>query len=178
MPDSRVTSFDKRNLRDGHYVAWNQLVYLAKAASVDGGAPEVANPTAKLVIDILSNNVNPALPTGIDPVALVAKSGIVPICAMAVTRKAEGGDLLPFSPADPCGCYFESTVGTVPASCVACTSSSGCAAGTTCRHGFCEADDGRTSLSDCSALPADATHAQLINNACTAGERSELSVAP
>jgi hypothetical protein len=178
LPDSRATSFDKRNLRDGHYVPWNQLVYYAKATSVDGGAREVANPTAKLVIDILSNHENPAAPAGLDPVALVAKSGIVPICAMAVSRKTEGGDLSPFSPPEPCGCYFESTVGTVPASCVACTSTTGCAAGTTCRHGFCEADDGRTSLSDCSVLPAAATHAQIINNACTAGARSELSLTP
>jgi hypothetical protein len=178
LPDSRATSFDKRNLRDGHYVAWNQLVYYAKATSVDGGAREVANPTAKLVIDILSNHENPAVPAGIDPVALVAKSGIVPICAMAVSRKTEGGELSLFSPPDPCGCYFESTVGTVPASCVACTPTTVCATGTTCRHGFCEADDGSTSLSDCSVLPAGATHAQIINDACTPGARSEIALTP
>jgi hypothetical protein len=106
-------------------------------------------------------------------VALVAQKGLIPLCAMTVTRTQEGGPLSLFAPPDPCGCYYESKVGMVPASCVACTSAASCAAGTTCRHGFCEADDGRTSLSDCSALPANATHAQIINNTCTAGARFE-----
>jgi len=67
--------------------------------------------------------------------------------------------LSPYTPSEPCGCYYESTVGTVPTSCVACTAGAGtCAAGTSCHHGFCEADDGRTSLSDCSALPSNASH--------------------
>jgi hypothetical protein len=179
LPDSTATAFDKRSLRDGHYVPWNQMVYLTKASSADGGPIQPINATAKLVIDILTNAANPGMPAGLDPVALVAQGGLVPLCAMAVTRTTEGGSLSLLAPPDPCGCYFESTIGTLPASCKPCSGSADCAAtGTVCRHGFCEADDGRTSLSDCSALPAGATHTQIINNPCTAGARFESDPIP
>jgi hypothetical protein len=171
LPDSTATAFDKRNVRDGHYAGWAHVIYLTKVTSADGGAPAPANANAKLMIDILTNNGNPAVPAGLDPVTLVSQKGLVPLCAMTVTRSAEGGNLSLSSPADPCGCYYESLVGKAPAACVACSATVPCAAGTTCRYGYCEADNGRTSLSDCSALPAGATHAQIINNTCTAGAR-------
>ena len=170
LPDSTATAFDKRSLREGHYVAWSHVFYLTKVASVDGGTAQPVNANAKLLIDILTDAANPGIPSGLDPVALVANKGLVPLCAMTVTRSVEGGNLSLFAPPDPCGCYYESKVGTAPASCVACSATKPCAAGT-CRHGFCEADDGRTSLSDCSALSGGAPHAQIINNACTAGAR-------
>jgi hypothetical protein len=190
LPDSTATAFDKRSLREGHYVAWAHVFYLTKVSSLDsaaiadGAAPGDAgvatpvNANAKLFIDILTNTADPGIPSGLDPVALVAQKGIVPLCAMAVTRSTEGGNLSLFAPPDPCGCYYESKVGTAPASCTACTASTTCAAGTTCRHGFCEADDGRTSLGDCSALASGATHAQIINNTCTAGARFQSDPIP
>jgi len=178
LPDSTATAFDKRSLRDGHYVPWNQMVYLTKAASVDGGPAQPTNATAKLIVDILTNVANPGTPAELDPVSLVAQGGLVPLCAMAITRTVEGGPLSLFSPPDPCGCAFESKVGTPPASCIACTANTPCTAGSTCRHGFCEADDGRTSLSDCSPLAAGSTHAQIINNACTTGARFKSDPIP
>jgi hypothetical protein len=178
LPDSTATAFDKRSLREGHYVAWSHVFYLTKLASADGGAAQPVNASAKLLIDILTNAPNPGIPSGIDPVALVANKGLVPLCAMTVTRSVEGGNLSLFAPPDPCGCYYESKVGTPPASCIACTAAAPCATATTCRHGFCEADDGRTSLSDCSALSSGASHTQIINNACTAGARFESDPIP
>jgi hypothetical protein len=178
LPDSTATAFDKRSLREGHYAAWSHVFYLTTVASVDGGAAQPVNGNAKLFIDILTNTADPGLPAGLDPVALVAQKGLIPLCAMTVDRAAEGGDLSLFAPPDPCGCYYESTVGKAPTSCVACTTSTTCAAGTTCRHGYCEADDGRTSLTDCSALPAGATNVQLLNNTCTAGARFESDPIP
>jgi hypothetical protein len=99
---------------------------------------------------------------------------------MTVTRSAEGGPLSLFAPPDPCGCYYESKLGTgtLPASCTACAADTACTAGTTCRHGFCEADDGRTSLSDCAALPSGAFHVQIINNTCNAGARFQADHIP
>jgi hypothetical protein len=171
LPDSTATAFDKRSVREGHYAAWAHVFYLTKvASSVDGGVAQPVNANAKLLIDILTDAPNAGIPSGLDPVALVANKGLVPLCAMTVTRSTEGGNLSLFAHPDPCGCYYESKVGTAPASCVACSAASPCAAGT-CRHGFCEADNGRTSLSDCSALPTGASHAQIINNTCTAGAR-------
>jgi hypothetical protein len=180
LPDSTATAFDKRSLREGHYVAWAHVFYLTKVSSADGGVPAPVNSNAKLFIDILTNTADPGIPAGLDPVALVAQKGIVPLCAMTVTRSTEGGNLSLFAPPDPCGCYFESklSTATVLASCVTCTTSASCAAGTTCRHGYCEADDGRTSLSDCGALTSGATHAQIINNTCTAGARFQTDHIP
>jgi hypothetical protein len=177
LPDSTATAFDKRNVRDGHYGGWAHVIYLTKVSTTDGGAPAPVNASAKLMIDILTNTANPAVPAGLDPVALVSQKGLVPLCAMTVTRSVEGGNLSLTSPSDPCGCYYESIVGKAPASCVACSVTAPCAAGT-CRHGFCEAEDGRTSLADCSALTAGATHAQIVNNACTAGARSQSDHIP
>jgi hypothetical protein len=185
LPDSTTTAFDKRSLREGHYAAWAHVFYLTKVSSTDGGAldggvPAPVNANAKLFIDILTNTANPGIPSGLDPVALVAQKGIVPLCAMAVTRSTEGGPLSLFAPPDPCGCYYESklSTATVPASCTSCTASASCAAGTTCRHGYCEADDGRTSLGDCSPLASGATHAQIINNTCTTGARFQADHIP
>jgi hypothetical protein len=84
---------------------------------------------------------------------------------MNVQRSIEGGPLALSTPADPCGCAYENAFGTPPASCVACTAATTCATGTTCRHGFCEAADGRTPLADCAAVPA--TPADIPNNACS-----------
>jgi hypothetical protein len=60
---------------------------------------------------------------------------------MKVQRTAEGGPISAYHPAESCGCYFESLVGTPSSSCVSCASNpNACAAGTTCRNGFCEAN--------------------------------------
>jgi hypothetical protein len=180
LPDSTATAFDKRSVREGHYAAWAHVFYLTKvAAAVDGGAAQPVSASAKLLIDILTDTPNTGIPTGLDPVTLVSSKGLVPLCAMTVTRSAEGGDLSLFAPSEPCGCYYESMVGTAPASCVPCGVDGGvCATGTTCHHGFCETANGRTSLSDCSVLASGATHAQIINNTCTAGARFESDPIP
>jgi hypothetical protein len=177
LPDSTATAFDKRSVREGHYAAWSHVFYLTKVSAVDGGAAQPVSANAKLLIDILTDAPNPGIPAGLDPVSLVANKGLVPLCAMSVTRSTEGGNLSLFSPPDPCGCYYESKVGTAPTSCLACSATASCAAGT-CRHGFCEADNGRTSLSDCSALASGATHAQIINNTCSTGARFKSDPIP
>ena len=182
LPDSTAVAFDKRSLREGHYVAWAHVFYLTRVwpDDRDAGAPGPINAKAKLFIDILTNTANPGIPSGLDPINLVAQKGIVPLCAMTVTRSTEGGPLSLFAPPDPCGCYYESKLSTaaVPASCVTCTTSASCTGGASCRHGYCEADDGRTSLSDCGALASGATHAQIINNTCTAGARFQADHIP
>lgn len=130
-PDSTPTATDRQNTRDGHYVPWSPTIYLTPTT---GGVPN--NPDAKYVIDlILGNTVDPN--PGFDSIDVVVEVGLVPSCAMKVTRDREGGELSKYSPAEPCHCYFESQVGTAPASCTACTDNSTCGAGT-CRHGFCE----------------------------------------
>jgi hypothetical protein len=75
------------------------VFYLTKvASSVDGGAAQPVNANAKLLIDILTDAPNAGIPSGLDPVALVANKGLVPLCAMTVTRSTEGGNLSLFAP--------------------------------------------------------------------------------
>jgi hypothetical protein len=132
-PDSTSTARDKQNLRDGHYVIWSPTVYLGPT----GAGGTLKNPLAQYVVNLITNQ--PATPTpDFDPLATVISVGLVPDCAMKVTRTVEGGDLALYSPAAPCGCFFESQVGAAPASCVACTSDASCNGGK-CRYGYCEA---------------------------------------
>jgi len=130
-PDSSASSSDKQNIRDGHYTVWSPTVYMYYQ---DGGAP--VNADAKYVIDLIANKV--ATPTpAFDPSGFVVDVGLVPLCAMKVTREVEGGELAPYDPDEPCGCYFEARVGKTPA-CAKCDDATPCASGT-CRHGYCEA---------------------------------------
>jgi len=161
FPDSTVTAFDKRNVRDGHYAAWSHVFYLS-AVDTSGAA---TNAKAGRLIDILTGAPSAAAPTGLDLLTLVASKGLVPSCAMTVQRAAEGGALYRSQPASPCGCFYESVVGTAPATCAACSASTPCA-GTSqqCVHGFCEGADGRTSLADCASAPIN--DAELPNFTC------------
>ena len=162
FPDSTVATFNKRNVRDGHYAGWSHVFYLT---TVDGGGA-VTDARAGRLIDILTGAPGAAAPAGIDPLALVAGKGLVPLCAMNVQRGVEGGPLSSNQPAEPCGCFYESAVGTAPPSCTPCSTSAACGgADQQCRHGFCESSDGRTSLTDCpSAPPGDAA---ISNHPCT-----------
>jgi hypothetical protein len=133
FPDSTSTARDKQNLRDGHYVIWSPTEYLGPTDATGN----LTSARAAYVVDLITNQT--ATPTpDFDPLATVISVGLVPDCAMKVTRSAEGGDLALYSPAAPCGCFFESQVGTAPLSCVACTTDATCNGGK-CRHGFCEA---------------------------------------
>jgi len=132
-PDSTATSFDKRNVRDGHYTIWSPTEYLAP---VDAQG-NISNARVKYVVDmILSKTVAPA--PDFDPLEIVISKGLVPDCAMKVTRSFEGGDLSLYTPAEPCGCFYESVVSTPSADCKACAVDGDCSGGK-CRHGYCEA---------------------------------------
>jgi hypothetical protein len=160
LPDSSPVAFDKRNVRDGHYPAWSHVFYLAPADA--SGTPKTAG--AQTVIDVLTQGPRAAA-LGIDVIDLVARKGLVPGCAMNVRRSREGGDLSPYVADDPCGCAYEAKVGTAPAACMACTDDGPCGTGR-CRHGFCEAADGRTALGDCPGNPA--SPVEILNAACPA----------
>ena len=132
-PDSTSTSFDKQNLRDGHYVPWSPTVYIAPVDA--GGQPTNAN-VKRLVSLVLGT----AASDDVDGLASVVAVGVIPDCAMKVSRTVDGGDLSLYTPAHPCGCYYEAGVPAAtgaPAGCKACTDSSTCGAGK-CNHGYCE----------------------------------------
>jgi hypothetical protein len=165
FPDTGVTAFDKRNVRDGHYLGWSHVFYLTPTTGTTSDTPGTVDARAARVIDILTGATTAQPPAGLDPLALVAGKGLVPLCAMNVQRSAEGGALSANMPSDPCGCAYEAAVGAAPASCTACSASAPCATGKDCRHGFCEAPDGRTALADCASAPA--SDADIPNFACS-----------
>jgi ABC-type phosphate transport system substrate-binding protein len=132
-PDSTANGFDKANVRDGHYPIWGPLHMLAKTAN-----DEITNANAKKVVDALSGaNV----PEGLDLIALEAKSGVVPLCAMNVTRTKDGGELASFQPEKACGCKFEKdATGATPDGCKSCEKDADCSGSTpVCNYNFCEA---------------------------------------
>jgi ABC-type phosphate transport system substrate-binding protein len=135
-PDSASGSFDKANVRDGHYPIWGP-VHLT--AAVTAGVPTSAN--VKAVIDFLGFKATAEadVKTVIDA---ISAAHAVPDCAMHVTRSTEMGALSSYQPDRPCGCYFESKVGGASAACHVCTTNTDCAStvgAPTCRYGFCEA---------------------------------------
>jgi hypothetical protein len=133
-PDSTPTATDKQNLRDGHYTLWAPTVWMTTVDPM--GIP--TSSTAKYVIDLITASDNSAT-TEFKPLDIVISKGLIPTCAMKVTRSVEGGDLSLAAPDQPCGCYYESVVPSAgQVACSACTSDSQCNGGK-CRLGFCEA---------------------------------------
>ncbi len=169
-PDSSSSAFDKQNVRDGHYTLWSPTVYITP---VDG-SNQPTNPAVKYLEDLVLGTAGATPPGGgsaIDGLADVVQVGLIPECAMEVTRSEDGGDLSPATPAAPCTCYYLSKIpganGSAPTGCTACTDSTTCGGGA-CNHGFCEPDTVSTTGTNpagcVSTTPA--TNADLIN-ACT-----------
>jgi hypothetical protein len=134
--DSTPTSFDKKNVRDGHYVPFGYAHFIA---AVDG-TNTPTNAKAKLVIDILQQKQSISM---VDTIKVLAQTAhLIPQCAMKVKRAADGGDLSLYSAPEPCGCYFDSLVsatpGSTPAGCKTCAGDGECGSGK-CRNSFCEA---------------------------------------
>ena len=129
FPDKTNVSFDKQNVRDGHYLPWSPTPYMAK---VDGGGV-FTDAHAKRIHDLVMG-------FGAEEGGLlqVVKSGLVPECAMKVSRAGDGADLSLYEDPAPCGCYFEKSVPGGTTTCAECTDDTTCGGGK-CRLGFCEA---------------------------------------
>ena len=173
FPDSKSTTFDKQNVRDGHYTLWSPTVYITPV----NGSQLPTNPAVKYLVDLVLGDDAASPPNGgpsFDALGDIAHVGLVPDCAMQVSRTTDGGDLSPFTPAESCRCAYLSKVPKasasdpdVPTGCTACTKSSQCGTGS-CNFGFCEPDavstSGTTPAGCVSGIPT--THAALID-ACT-----------
>src|SRR6185503_6161392 len=128
--DSNSTSRDKKNVRDGHYTVWSPTVWMNK---IDPSSHQPVNADTQYVIDMIAGkSVTPE--PNFDANVIVAHVGLVPDCAMRVTRSFDGGPLSLYKPSESCTCKFESIVDTT--SCESCNASS-CTTGT-CRSGYCE----------------------------------------
>lgn len=133
FPDKTSGTFDKQNVRDGHYLPWSPTPYIAKVS-----APGViADANVKRVYELIMGTR-----TGddVDGLLPVIASGLVPKCAMKVTRAGDGADLSLYDDPEPCGCYFEKNVPQGSTTCTACTvGNDGPCNGGKCRFGYCEA---------------------------------------
>jgi hypothetical protein len=141
-PDSSgdTTARDKRNVRDGHYPIFGPLHMLVR---IDATTHLPLDAHVQRIVNVI-NGVE--VLSGVNIIDIYAQRSLIPQCAMRVSRTADGGDITPFTPDTPCGCYYESLathVG-IPTGCTACTRVEDCAAGQTCvtfptqTRGFCE----------------------------------------
>ena len=134
-PDSTVSSRDKRNVRDGHYPIWSPLHVLYRTDSTGSPLNVAMRSQIGDIIGYLSGTK--VLPNGMKLIDVYAQSGLIPECAMHVTRQKDGGNILPFSPTSPCSCLFEFKA-TGSTTCAPCTVQGDCGANETCSLGFCE----------------------------------------
>jgi hypothetical protein len=131
FPDFSATSFDKKNVRDGHYLPWAPTPYLVR---VDGTG-RATDPNVQRIIDLIVLGKTTGDVNGLDQ---VIASGLVPECAMGVQRAFDGGNLSLYAPPEPCACYFEAKVSGGSTKCTVCTGDGSCGGGK-CRRGYCEA---------------------------------------
>jgi ABC-type phosphate transport system substrate-binding protein len=136
--DSDAVAYDKKNVRDGHYLPWGYEHLLVR---VDTAGKPTTQQAQNFVDWVLGNATTSENAPNFDPVQIEAANHVIPLCAMKVQRKADGGFLSAFTPVDPCNCAFESTLqsGAAVPGCTVCTDDAPCAATSThCHHGFCE----------------------------------------
>ena len=129
LPDSTATSFDKRNVRDGHYPIWGPVHFFAQTSS---GVPSAA--ASSLVTRFAAPKLDQTL------MDAIIQKHLVPKCAMAVKRSAEIGPFQKRVATDfRCDCYFEK-VATGASSCATCTTATDCPSDApACNYGYCEA---------------------------------------
>ena len=132
-PDLTAATFDKQNVRDGHYQIWGPLHMLAVSAD----AKKADKAEANTVISYLTGTADP----GFDLISVEAKKGVVPDCAMRVMRTTEVGPLASYMPLKSCECKFIAATGTtLPSYCTTCDSAKPCTdpSRPACNSGYCE----------------------------------------
>jgi hypothetical protein len=127
FPDSTPDSFDKANVRDGHYPIWGAIHFMAPL-----GISNTPSEAASALITQFLPPLNDSL------VAAIIDAGFVPQCAMKVTHDSEVGPLMASEPKFSCSCFFDKKV-TGTTTCQTCSTASDCPAATAaCNYGFCE----------------------------------------
>jgi hypothetical protein len=137
LPDTDLASTDKSNIREGRYTLQGSLKLVTK---VDASRIPT-NPLVKKIIDWMQDNPlsDPALALPFDINQIYAQRGVVPQCAMRVTKESDQLGFKHYRHPKPCHCSFEMlATGKTSEVCTTCTDSSTCAAGQMCSHGYCE----------------------------------------
>jgi hypothetical protein len=134
-PDSSVGSSDKRNVRDGHYELWAPFHFYTRGPNGRTLDPFVAEIVSYLTGARSLPNRNT------DFITTLKQGGLVPPCAMRVTRSREGARIEPYEPTVSCSCYFDASPpgGIVREDCAPCESSAECpSSAPNCNFGYCE----------------------------------------
>jgi hypothetical protein len=127
LPDSSPNSFDKQNVRDGHYSPWGPIHLYTRLV---GGQPSAESAAFIVPFTIPNQALIDATIAG----------GDVPLCAMHVTRDQEMGPIKTFQPTFSCDCYYDFKVSNGN-QCQKCTGAADCPATTpACNLGYCERD--------------------------------------
>jgi hypothetical protein len=132
--DSSRDAKDRKNVRDGHYGVWGPEHFYA-AVDTSG------TPTNAAAAKFLGATFGTMYSSNFNYIQLQSIAGVIPQCAMKVTRD-DDGILGPVKPktdvTNPCGCAFEK-YRTGLTSCTACPNgNSDCSGGKTCHYGYCE----------------------------------------
>jgi hypothetical protein len=135
FPDSSGTARDKQNVRDGHYPIWSPLHLLYKVDHLGDPIDPSSRQALTDVVGYLAGTK--PLPNGVKLIDVYAQSGLVPECAMHVSRTQDGGNITPRAPSTSCSCLFEAKA-TGTTTCTPCVVQGNCAAGETCSQGYCE----------------------------------------
>jgi hypothetical protein len=136
FPDRKASSFEKQNVRDGHYPIWGYLHTIVKPDPVNTTQPRVK--AAQRLADILLGAT--ATVGGKDTVELQVKGGLVPRCAMKVARKDDHSPLTPWAAPEGCHCWFEKNVPNGLLGCKECPDGKDASCGGIgkCRRNVCE----------------------------------------
>ncbi len=127
LPDSNKNSFDKMNVRDGHYPLWGYQHFFTPIAA--GGVPSAA--AQAFVTRFSIARLDQSL------VDNIIAASLVPQCAMKVVRTGEENNFAPQTGLQ-CGCYFDFK-STGKTTCQPCSTSSDCPADhSACNYGYCE----------------------------------------
>jgi hypothetical protein len=128
LPDSTVDTYDKANVRDGHYPIWGAIHLMA---ATQNGVPSQAASA------FITQFTVPKLEREL--VSAIIESGFVPSCAMKVNHASELGALVSFKPAFGCGCFYDNQVNG-KTSCKTCGGPADCpTSAPACNYGYCEA---------------------------------------
>jgi hypothetical protein len=119
FPSSTRTAWDFANVRDGHYPLWGPSHFYARVAAA---TQLPVKPGVSQFIGGLSGIT--AVP-GLDLLAEYASKGLVPQCAMRVSRTNDGADYSPSQPSVTCNCYYD-LIATGATSCQTCSIDTDC----------------------------------------------------
>jgi hypothetical protein len=122
-PSSTGTAADFVNVRDGHYPLWGPSHFYARISA------QTQLPVKAGVSQFIDGLSGVAPVPGLDLIAEYASNGLVPQCAMSVSRKSDGADYSPSTAPVTCNCYFD-LIATGATTCQACSTNADCPSAT------------------------------------------------